>query len=70
MANTFLTPSIIAKEALMLLRRNTVMLALVHLGHATEFTGPMKIGEKVTVRGPITVVVNWMQVLAQRSRRH
>ena len=53
MANTFLTPSIIAKEALLVLENNLVAAQLFHRGHATEFTGA-KVGDSISVRTPAT----------------
>lgn len=49
MANTFLTPSIIAKEALMVLQSNLVMADLVHRDYSDEFA---KVGDTITVRKP------------------
>lgn len=51
MANTILTPSIIAKEALMVLRNNTVMSSLVYRDYSSEFT---KVGDTITIRKPAT----------------
>lgn len=51
MANTFLTPDIIAKEALMVLRSNCVAASLVYRDHSAEFTGT-KAGDTVTIRKP------------------
>lgn len=51
MANTFLTPSIIAKEALMVLRNNAVMANLVHRDYSEDFAA---VGDKITVRKPAT----------------
>ena len=42
MANTFLTPDIIAKEALMVLENNLVMAGLVHRDYSPEFA---KVGD-------------------------
>lgn len=50
--NTFLTPSIIAKEAMMQLRANTVMAGLVHRDYAKEFVAG--VGDTVTIRKPAT----------------
>lgn len=50
--NTFLTPSIIAKEALLVLRKNAVMANLVHRDFSEEFVG--KVGDTITVRKPAT----------------
>lgn len=52
MANTFLTPQIIAREALMQLRNNTVMGRLVHRDYSNEFVGAK--GDVITVRRPAT----------------
>lgn len=51
MPNTFLTPSVIAQEALMILRRNLLFGSLVHRDHESEFSGK-KVGESVSIRGP------------------
>lgn len=51
MANTFLTPDIIAREALMVLRNNAVMANLVHRDFSTEFAA---VGDTITVRKPAT----------------
>ena len=51
MANTFLTPSIIGKEALMILENELVATQLFHRGHTAEFTGA-KVSDTITVRGP------------------
>ena len=50
MANTFLTPDIIAKEALMQLRNNAVMAKLVHRDYSDEFVSG--VGDTVTIRKP------------------
>lgn len=52
MANTFLTPDIIAREALMVLRNNAVMANLVHRDYSSEFAG--KVGDTITIRKPAT----------------
>ena len=50
MGNTFLTPDIIAREALMVLRNNAVMANLVHRDFSGEFvTG---VGDTITIRKP------------------
>lgn len=49
MANTFLTPDIIARESLMLLSNNTVVSNLVHRDREQEFTGA-KVGDTITIR--------------------
>ena len=51
MANTFLTPSVVGREALMILENNLVAAGLFHRGHTSEFTGA-KVGDTITVRGP------------------
>ena len=50
MANTFLTPDIIAREALMVLRNNAVMANLVHRDYSNEFVGG--VGDTITIRKP------------------
>ena len=50
MANTFLTPSIIAREALMVLRNNAVMANLVHRDYSDEFVAG--VGDTITIRKP------------------
>lgn len=52
MANTFLTPDIIAREALMVLRNNAVMANLVHRDYSNEFVSG--VGDTVTIRKPAT----------------
>jgi hypothetical protein len=51
MANTILTPSIIAKEALMVLRNNAVMANLVYRDYSNEFAS---VGDTISVRKPAT----------------
>jgi len=53
MANTLVTPSVIAREALLLLESNMVFGNLVFRGHQTDFTGA-KVGDTIQVRGPAT----------------
>ena len=53
MANTFLTPSIIANEALMVLQANMVMADLVHRDYSSEF---VNVGDTITVRKPANFV--------------
>lgn len=48
--NTILTPDIIAREALMVLRNNAVMANLVHRDYSEEFVAG--VGDKITVRKP------------------
>lgn len=56
MANTLLSPQIIAREALMVLRKNAVMANLVHRDYSADFNG--KVGDTITVRKPTTFVAN------------
>ncbi len=58
--HTILTPSIIAKEALMLLKNNLVMANLVHRRYKHEFK---KVGEEITIRKPVK-----FQVTTGRTR--
>lgn len=53
MPNTFLTPDIIAKEALMVLESNLVMAGLVHRDYDKEF---VNVGDTITVRKPASFV--------------
>ncbi len=56
MSNTFLTPSIIAREAMMQLKNNTVMANLIHRDYSNEFVSG--VGNTVTIRKPATFEVN------------
>lgn len=56
MPNTFLTPDIIAREALMVLRNNAVMANLVHRDYSREFVA--KVGDTITIRKPASFVAN------------
>ena len=56
MANNILTPDIIAREALMVLRNNAVMANLVHRDYSEDFVGA--VGDTITVRKPATFVAN------------
>ena len=56
MANTILTPEVIAREALMVLRNNAVMAKLVHRDYSDEFVGA--VGDTITVRKPAKFVAN------------
>lgn len=49
--NKFLTPDIIAQEALMILESNTVMAAAVYRDYEREF-GPAKVGDTISIRKP------------------
>lgn len=52
MANNILTPDIIAREALMVLRNNAVMANLVHRDYSEEFVAG--VGDTITIRKPAT----------------
>ena len=56
MPNTILTPDIIAREALMVLRNNAVMANLVHRDYSEEFVAG--VGDKITVRKPAKFKAN------------
>ena len=56
MSNTILTPDLIAREALMVLRNNAVMANLVHRDYSGDFVGA--VGDTITVRKPATFVAN------------
>ncbi|MBA3907709.1 MAG: hypothetical protein H0X35_13645 [Pseudonocardiales bacterium] len=56
MANTFLTPTVIAQQALATLYESTVMAQLVHRDYSAEFA--RKIGDTITVRKPAVFVAN------------
>lgn len=51
MGNTLLTPSVIAREAIIALENNLVAAGLVHRDHSDEFA---QVGDTVTVRKPAT----------------
>ena len=53
MANTFLTPEVVAKEALMVLSGNLVMADLVHRDYSEELVG---VGDTVSIRKPAKFV--------------
>lgn len=53
MSNTLLTPSIIAKEALMVLESNLTMVPLVHTDYSNEFA---QVGDTITIRKPATFI--------------
>ena len=53
MSNTFLTPEIVAKEALMVLTGNLVMADLVHRDYSDEF---VSVGDTVSIRKPAKFV--------------
>ena len=56
MANTFLTPDVIARQVLANLYENLVMLPLVHTGYANEFSA--KVGDTVNVRKPAVLTAS------------
>ena len=56
MANTLITPSLIAKEALMQLENNLVMANNVHREYKEEFTGGQ--GDTVSIRRPVKFVTS------------
>ena len=55
MANALITPSVIAKEALMQLRNNLVMGNSVHRDYKREF---VKVGDTVNIRRPVKFVAS------------
>ncbi|WP_043654358.1 P22 phage major capsid protein family protein [Nocardia thailandica] len=57
MANTFLTPDVIARQVLANLYENLVMLPLVHTGYSSEFTNA-KVGDTVNVRKPAVLTAS------------
>lgn len=56
MANTILTPEIIAKEALMVLRNNAVMANLVYRDYSSEFVNG--VGDTISIRKPAKFTAN------------
>lgn len=56
MSNTILTPDIIAREALMVLRNNAVMANLVHRDYSNEFVAG--VGDTITIRKPASFKAN------------
>ncbi len=56
MSNTILTPEVIAREALMVLRNNAVMAKLVHRDYSDEFVAGK--GDTISIRKPATFVAN------------
>ncbi|WDS36236.1 P22 phage major capsid protein family protein [Pseudoxanthomonas sp.] len=56
MANTLITPDIIAKEALMQLENNLVMGKLVHREYRSEFKGGQ--GDSISIRKPVKFVAS------------
>jgi ribosomal protein L31 len=57
-----LTPTMIAREALRLLRNNMVMGGLVHRAYESEFPGSPKKGGSVQIRKPVKFVVTKSRV--------
>lgn len=55
MANNFLTPDIIAREALVVLENNLIMANLVHRDYSDEF---VQVGDTITVRKPAKFVAH------------
>jgi hypothetical protein len=55
MANTLITPSVVAREALMALENNLVMANLVYRDYSNEFA---KVGDTVSARRPATFQAN------------
>lgn len=58
MTNTFLTPSVIAREAAMLLSNSLIAGTLVYRDHQREFTDGYKKGDSISIRKPATFVAN------------
>ena len=63
-SNTILTPTIIAKEALMMLTNNLVMGKLVHRQYKNEFK---KVGTSVTIRKPVKFSVTKAQARSNEN---
>lgn len=63
-SNTLLTPTIIAKEALMMLTNNLVMGKLVHRRYKNEFK---KIGTSLTIRKPVSFSVTKAQARSNEN---
>src|SRR6187399_2267064 len=64
MANSLLTPSIIAKEALMQLENNCPMAKAVHRDYESEF---VKVGADISVRRPVQFTVTTGATLAKQD---
>jgi hypothetical protein len=56
MPNTFLTPDVIAREALMILENNLVFGSLVYRDYTAEWQDGLKKGDTVTIRKPASFV--------------
>lgn len=53
MANTFLTPSVVAREATLVLKNECVAAGLIrNPSHQAEFTGAEKVGDSISIRVP------------------
>ena len=65
MANSILTPSVIAREALMVLMNNMVMGNLVNRTAITEFSAA--VGDTVTVRKPATFIAADMPIASNQD---
>ena len=61
MANTFLTPSVIARESLIVLENNLIAANLVHRDYSDEF---VQVGDTVTIIGENGGAVNSCDALA------
>ena len=57
MANTFITPDIVARESLMVLENNLLSSSVMSSSVASEFTGA-KVGDTVKVRRPAFFAVD------------
>lgn len=57
MANTFITPSVVAQEALMILTNELVVANLVYRGYESEFTNA-KVGDTIKIRRPAAFDTN------------
>jgi hypothetical protein len=64
MSNSLISPSVIAKEALMQLENNCVMGGLVHRDYEDEFT---KVGSSISVRRPVQFTVTDGAVLTKQD---
>lgn len=62
--NTFLTPEVVAKEALMVLQSNLVMADLVHRDYSGEF---VSVGDTVSIRKPAQFVAKNFTGLAEEQ---
>lgn len=64
MPNTLLNPTVIAKEALVLLKNNLVMGANVHRDYKNEF---VKVGSTVNIRKPVRFVATKSAILSKSN---